>query len=248
MAKLFNKFTNRQGLLVYGGEASSDYGMVVAEAPTFERPARKKSVFTVPGRNGAIVFQQDAWDDVTRSYRVWIAQDKINPELNRLIDDFEAWLNSQKGYQRLEDNFEPEIFRLAYYNGGNSFSNTLTAYGEADISFTCRPERFYKDGEKALTVVNGDKIFNPTRFSSKPLIHIEGSGTITVSCGGKTLSANVTDYINIDCETMNAYRQAAENKNSQISGSFPTVEPGFNTVGLTGSVSKCTITPRYFTI
>ena len=67
MAKLFNEFTNRRGLIVYGGEASSDYGMVVAEAPSFERPTRKQSVYTVPGRNGAVVFQQAAWDDVSRS-------------------------------------------------------------------------------------------------------------------------------------------------------------------------------------
>lgn len=247
MAKLFNEFTNRRGLIVYGGEASSDYGMVVAEAPSFERPTRKQSVYTVPGRNGAVVFQQDAWEDVVRSYQVWLADD-AEQDLVDQVDAFEAWLNSQKGYQRLEDSFEPDVFRLAYYSGGIGVSNHLTQYGEATLSFTCRPERFYKSGEQPVTVVNGDKINNPTRFTSKPLIHIEGSGTVTITCGGKTMSASVTDYINIDCEQMNAYRLPAENKNSQISGSFPVIEPGINTVGITGTVSLCTITPRYFTI
>ena len=247
MAKLFNEFTNRRGLIVYGGEASSDYGMVVAEAPSFERPTRKQSVYTVPGRMGDVVFQQDAWNDVVRTYQVWMADD-ADKSLVDTVDAFEAWLNSQKGYQRLEDSFEPDVFRLAYYSGGIGVSNHLTQYGEATLSFTCRPERFYKSGEQPVTVVNGDKINNPTRFASKPLIHIEGSGTVTISCGGKTMSASVTDYINIDCEQMNAYRLPAENKNSQISGSFPTIEPGINTVGITGTVSLCTITPRYFTI
>lgn len=247
MAKLFNEFTNRRGLIVYGGEASSDYGMVVAEAPSFERPTRKQSVYTVPGRNGAVVFQQDAWEDVVRSYQVWLADD-AEKDLVDQVDAFEAWLNSQKGYQRLEDSFEPDVFRLAYYSGGIGVSNHLTQYGEATLSFTCRPERFYKSGEQPVTVVNGDKINNPTRFAAKPLIHIEGSGTVTITCGGKTMSASVTDYINIDCEQMNAYRLPAENKNSQISGSFPVIEPGINTVGITGTVSLCTITPRYFTI
>lgn len=247
MAKLFNEFTNRRGLIVYGGEASSDYGMVVAEAPSFERPTRKQSVYTVPGRNGAVVFQQDAWEDVVRSYQVWLADD-AEKDLVDQVDAFEAWLNSQKGYQRLEDSFEPDVFRLAYYSGGIGVSNHLTQYGEATLSFTCRPERFYKSGEQPVTVVNGDKINNPTRFAAKPLIHIEGSGTVTITCGGKTMSASVTDYINIDCEQMNAYRLPAENKNSQISGSFPVIEPGINIVGITGTVSLCTITPRYFTI
>ena len=246
MPNLFDNATNRQGLIVYGGESSADYGMVVSEAPAYERPNRKQTVYTVPGRNGAVVFQDDAWEDVIRSYNVWIA--KGVQALPVKVDAFEAMLNSMKGYQRLEDNFEPDIFRLAYYSGGNNFSNNMTQYGEATISFTCRPERFLKTGEQEVTVINGDKLQNFTRFTSKPLIHIEGSGTVTVSIGGNTISASVTDYINIDCETMNAYRLAAENKNSDISGSFPVIKPGENTVGITGTTTKVTVVPRYFTI
>ena len=50
MAKVFNMTTNKNGLFVYAGEASSDYGMVIAEAPAFERGKRKTTVYNVPGR------------------------------------------------------------------------------------------------------------------------------------------------------------------------------------------------------
>jgi len=246
MSKLFNIATNKRGLIVYGGESSSDYGMVVSEAPAYERPNRKQTIYTVPGRNGAVVFQDDAWEDVVRSYNVWIAEG-VQP-LSVKVSAFEAMLNSMKGWQRLEDSFEPDVFRLAYYSGGNDFSNKMTQYGEATINFTCRPERFLKTGEQEVTVINNQKIVNQTRFTAKPLIHIEGSGTVTVAIGGNTISASITDYINIDCETMNAYRLAAENKNSDISGSFPKIIPGENTVGITGTTTKVTIVPRYFTI
>lgn len=246
MSKLFNIATNKRGLIVYGGESSSDYGMVVSEAPAYERPNRKQTIYTVPGRNGAVVFQDDAWEDVVRSYNVWIAEG-VQP-LSVKVSAFEAMLNSMKGWQRLEDSFEPDVFRLAYYSGGNDFSNKMTQYGEATINFTCRPERFLKTGEQEITVINNQKIVNQTRFTAKPLIYIEGSGTVTVAIGGNTISASITDYINIDCETMNAYRLAAENKNSDISGSFPKIIPGENTVGITGTTTKVTIVPRYFTI
>ena len=247
MAKVFNMTTNKQGLIVFGGEASSDFGMVVAEAPTFERPNRKATTYTVPGRNGAVIFQQDAWDDVVRSYEVWLANSK-GQNIVETVNAFEAWLNSLNGYQRLEDSFEPEVFRLAYFIGGINFSNEVMQAGKATLSFTCRPERFYKSGEHEITVTNGTKIFNPTRFTSKPLIHIEGSGTVTVAIGGYTISATLTDYINIDCETMNAYRLAAENKNADISGSFPVIPSGVQTVGITVTTTKVTIVPRFFTI
>lgn len=247
MAKLFDLGTNRRGLIVYGGEASSDYGMVIAEAPTFEKPSRKNTVYQVPGRNGAILFQEDAYNDVNRSYKVWIAKDETD-DLDEAVRAFTGWLNSITGYQRLEDNFEPDVFRLAYYNGGQDVSNELTQYGETTITFTCRPERFLKVGEDPITVTNGTKVNNPTRFASKPLIHIEGSGTVTITFGGATMSATLTDYINIDCDAMNAYRLPAENRNDKITGTFPKLVPGVNTIGLTGSVSKCVITPRFFTI
>ena len=96
--------------------------------------------------------------------------------------------------------------------------------------------------------MNGSKINNPTRFESKPLIHIEGSGAVSLSIEGVTITATISDYINLDCETMNAYRLPAENMNSYVGGTFPTVKEGVNSIGITGSVTSATITPRYFTI
>lgn len=248
MPELFNNDTNKQGLIVYGGESSSDYGMVVAEAPAYERPKRKETIYNVPGRNGSIIFQEDAWEDVNRSYKVWLAPSRTRT-LTQRVDALEAWLNSKTGYVRLEDNFEPDVYRLAYYSGGDGFSNSLTQYGEATLSFTCRPERFLKSAESAITVTNGDSISNPTRYASKPLIHIEGVGTVKVSINGVTITAkDITDYINIDCYRMNAYRLASENKNSKVSGTFPKIEPGANSISITGTTTLVTITPRYFTI
>lgn len=243
---LFNG-TNRQGLIVYGGEASDDYGIVVSEAPVYDKPVRKTEVFNVPGRNGSILFQQNAFEDVTRTYKVWVSEG--NDNLVTKVNAISAWLFSKTGYQRLEDSFEPDVFRLAYYSGGNEFTNQLLMAAEADLLFTCRPERFYKDGENEITVSNGDKIFNVTRFASKPLIHIEGTGTVSVSIAGTTITAkDLVDYINIDCDRMDAYRLTSENRNDKISGTFPTIVPGQNTIGITGSVTKVTIVPRYFTI
>lgn len=248
MAKLFNLGTNKQGLIVYGGESSADYGMVVSEAPAFDAPVRKQTVFNVAGRNGAIIFQEDAWEDVTRSYNVWLAYD-IDTLADKVMA-FEAMLNSKKGYQRLEDSFEPDVFRLAYYTGGDSFTNRMTAVGEATLNFICRPERFLKSGEFPIEVTDGDGLFNPTRFTSKPLIKITvpSSGTVTISCGGNTMEAEVDDYLYIDCDLMNAYRLPTENKNGKITGTFPVILAGANTIGITGTVTSVEITPRFFNI
>lgn len=247
---------NKQGLIVFGGERSDNYGMVVSEAPSFERARRKQTVITVPGRTGDVVFQEDAWEDVPRQYNVFIAEDlqedsggNISGTLAERVDNFEAMLNSKTGYQRLEDNFEPDVYRRAYYSGGDGFTNELLAVGRATINFTCDARRFLKSGETPIQVNNGDAIVNPTRFKSKPLIHIEASNkTIGITINGKTITAVVADYINIDCEKMNAYRLAAENKNADISGDFPTIASGSNTITITGTPTKVTIKPNWFII
>lgn len=246
---MLNLGTNKQGLIVYDGVSSTDYGIVVSEAPSFDKPQRKSSVFNVPGRNGSVLFQEDAYNDVTRSYKVFLTDNARN-NLNEVVNRFTDWLYSVRGYQRLEDSFEPDIFRLAYFSGGQNFSNEMMQAGETTLQFTCRPERFFKSGETEITVSNGDKLVNATNYTAKPLIYIEvpAEETVTVSIGGKSIVANVDDYIYIDSERMNAYRTAAENMNSEVSGTFPTIAPGENGIGITGTVTKVTIIPKYFTI
>lgn len=246
---------NRDGLITYGGGSSSDYGMVVSEAPTFEQPKRKLTVFTVPGRNGSVLFEQDAFEDVVRSYKVWVAQEieedsggSISGTLAERVNAITSWLNSLSGYQELSDSFEPDVYRLAYYSGGNDVSNELMQYGETTLTFTCRPERFLVSAKDPVTVVNNSVLNNPTLFKSKPLIHIEGSGIVEVGINGVTIGATVDGYINIDCERLNAYRAMTENMNGSISGAFPVMEPGNNTITISGSPTLVQITPKYFII
>lgn len=253
----YNSLTNRQGLIVWGGDNSTDYGMVVRECPAFDKPTKRTEAFTVPGRNGSILFIDGSYEDVTRSYNVWIDENIVvdsggteTGTLAERVNAFTAWLLSKNGYTRLEDNFEPDYYRMAYYSGANDITNELMEYGETTLTFTCRPERFLKSGETAVTVNNGDTLTNPTLFASKPLIYIQGAGTITVSISGVSIVATVTDYIYIDCEKMNAYRLASENRNDKITGTFPVIQPGANGIGITvsGTLTAVKITPRYFTI
>lgn len=259
MPELFDNDTNRQGLIVYGSVNSSNYGIVVGEPPAFERPTRKQTIFNVPGRNGSVVFQEDAWEDVTRTYNVWLSENIVEDSggdksgyLAQYVAAFEEALNSQNGWNMLQDNFEPDIYRLAYYSGGDGFSNELTQYGRANLRFVCRPERFLMSGlggDMFLTA-GAHTVVNPTKFVAKPIITIivPSPTTIKVAIGSEEITAEVTDYINIDCETMNAYRLAVENMNNKISGKFPTYKPGSNTVTITGTITSVDIQPRWYVI
>ena len=250
----YSTLTNRQGLIVWGGKSSTDYGIVVSEAPAFDKPVLRTDVFNIPGRNGSVLYQNGTFNDTTRSYKVWIDEDAtedsggvISGTLADRVYAFAGWLYSQTGYKRLEDNFEPDIFRMAYISGGQDITNELLMAGETTITFICRPERYLKSGETAVTIVSsGVTIDNPTKFNSKPLLRVYGSGEYTLSINSQALTINVDGYIDIDCEQMNAWKGTV-NKNSDISGVFPELVPGTNTITFSG-FTKIEITPRFYYI
>ena len=255
----WNTLTNKQGLIKWGGVDSSNYGIVVEECPAFDKPKIRTDVYNVPGRNGSILFQDGSFDDVSRAYKILVDENTqydsggspVSGTLADRVNAFTAALYSKKGYQELSDNFEPDIFRLAYLTGGQDFSNELLMYGRSTLQFTCRPERFLNDG-KNITLFTGASFteINPTLFTSKPLWTIVGgTGTVTITSGGKTITASLgtNESIQIDSDRMNAY-YGTTNKNNKISGDFPVLAPGTNTIAVTGTYTNVQFQPRYFTI
>lgn len=236
------------GHFAFNGQNSSNFGICVESTPSLDRPERQHNIYNVPGRNGAIIEQLDTFNNVNREYRVWAANDYYN-SVDKDYNAISEWLYNSNGYCRLEDDFEPDIFRLAYFVGPMDVENLLNMYGKTKLTFNCRPERFYKDGEKTITVASGSNIQNRTAFTAKPLIRIAGSGNCSIRIGTHTMNiTGLVDYIYIDCDTMEAYRQAAENKNNMISGDFPVIDSGTQSIVTTGTITDIKVTPRWYTI
>lgn len=223
------------------------FGIVVEKAPNIIRPTRKVTKFSVPGRNGDIVMQQDAWENYEQTYDIWTGEDQ-NYTAQQRFAEIASILNSSSGYCRLEDDFEPEIYRMAAFNGPMDAENILNKYGRVTLSFDCRPERFLKSGEIPKTVTTGTTLVNTTRFSSKPLIKVTGSGNGILTIQGQQLDiTGMVDFLYIDCDAMDVYRLPSENRNSLMTGVFPKLLPGNNVVTFTG-FDSVEITTRLFTI
>ena len=63
--------TSMRTCFTWNGKNSGDFGIYVQKTPKLTRAARKMQVVDVEGRNGAIVFPQKAWNNVSRSYAVF---------------------------------------------------------------------------------------------------------------------------------------------------------------------------------
>lgn len=229
-------------MIWWHGRSSDDVGVIVEKYPEVIVPRRKQEKVSVPGRSGDLIFEQDAYENYTQRYEVYVSAE--HPRLTTISHTVAEWL-MVKGYQKLEDSYWLDTFRLACYSGGTNIENILNRFGRAEIEFDCKPQRFYKSGSYAIEMTNGQKLWNPSQFTAKPLIVITGSGAGTISDGTNTLTLTDCD-VTIDCDLMQIYK-GTTNKNSVGSGAFLALDRE-STITWDGGITAVSLTPRWWTI
>lgn len=224
--------------------SSDDVHVVVERYPNVIVPNRKQEKIAIPGRSGDLLIQQDAFENVRQQYDIYISAE--TPRLPTIAHKVAEWL-CVKGYQRLEDSYWLDTFRLASFQGGIDIANILNRFGRGTIEFDCKPQRYYKSGDFFISLSNGQKLINPSPFTAKPEIFVAGSGAGTLTINGKTLSLTNTTNVTIDCDTMQVFRNG-ESANSIASGTFPDLPDGESAISWTGGILGIRIRPRWWTL
>lgn len=240
------------GIIVFNNIPSTSVGIEVSTFPQYTLPEKEYETVHIPGKSGDLVIDTGSYKNVTRSYQVNAATYDI-VRYDQKMNAIAEWLHSTSGYCRLEDTYEPDFFRLAYYQEGVSFENLFNEAGQGTLNFICKPQRFYKTGDVGVKFTENGKIQNRTNFTSKPLLHIVTNDTAgTVTIGSYTIGIKAESGINItvDCDLQDAY-YGTENKNYCIvlnDGEFPKLTPGENVVSFTGGIISVEVIPRWWTV
>ena len=91
-------------------------------------------------------------------------------------------------------------------------------------------------------------ITNPTAFESRPDIKLYGSGAVVIMIqpqGRGMMISNLDEYIEIDSELMNCFKDTVL-KNDILSGEgFPALKPGTTTIACAGNVQRIEVIPRW---
>lgn len=166
--------------LVFDGVDSRDYGIYITGDAVFNSPERDVEMIEIPGRNGAYALDKGRFGNIEVSYPAGIFGD-TEADFREGIRAFRNALASRKGYKRLEDEYNPDEYRMAVYKSGLEVTPTALKAGEFTITFDCQPQRFLKSGETAVTVADGGTITNPTLFESHPLLQVWGYGEVGIN-------------------------------------------------------------------
>lgn len=228
--------------LTFAGANSLDYGVQISGGGTYGAPERVYEVVEVPGRNGNLLIDQNRYQNIQVSYPAFIAR-----KFSENVEGWRNWLLSHIGYQRLEDTYHPDEYRLACYNDIFSVETTpANLGGRFEINFTAKPQRWLKIGEDLRAVTSGDVLKNPTVFPAKPLVRIYGSGTVTLGTQVVTITAHTQAYMDVDSELLDCHC-GTTNLNSYATFSddkFPVLE-GDTAVTFSG-ITKLEIAPRWW--
>lgn len=232
-------------MIWWNGICSEDMHVRVERYPARPVPKRKGSAQSVEGRNGDLIDQQDAWENVVQPYDVYLSGE-FHGGMQMVARQAVAWL-MVKGYHKLEDSYDPDIFRLAYVEGGLEFANTFNQFGRGTIEFNCKPQRFLREGAVARQTLSGTVLLNPTGYTARPLIVVQGAGSGSLTVGGRTMTLSDCNGVTIDSENEDVFR-GNENLNSAAAGPFPLLEAGQTAITWEGGITGVEITPRWFFI
>lgn len=162
----------------FDGVTSASFGVHLTGTGVFNAPTRAIEMVNIPARNGAFPQDMGYFENIEVTYTASIVADN-ETDFADAVSDLRNWLCSRKGYCRLEDDYNPDEYRMAVYKSGLEVEPFRLEQAEFEIVFDCKPQRFLKSGETPITVTSGNTITNPTLFDAKPLLEVEGYGNIS---------------------------------------------------------------------
>lgn len=231
--------------LIYNGESSADYDLLVGAQNTFNAPKRSVTKYTIPGRNGDLIKDNGCFENVSVAYTI-VCKNRFES----LADSISAWLKSPTSYCRLEDSHHPEYYRMGLVTDAITYTTgALNHSAKATVTFDCKPQKWLTEGERVEKFTSAGTIFNPTKFASKPLIKVYGNGQSTLKIGDYSMNLNLQAYVTIDSELMDCTRGNMNMNGSVVfTSGFPELKSGMNLITFTGGITSIEITGRWWTI
>lgn len=203
----------------FKGISSDDMEVVIEEEQHFlARASQKTEIISIDGKDGDVI-NLLGYSSIERPIKVQILN-------SSKLDDILAWLNGVGTFE-----YKDRITTAYFYQAFEPIRNSIIKV--ADLMFTRNPF-WHKRNDDFVTV--DDVIVNEGNVYSKPIIRIEkvNDEKIDLTIANvrfKYTFDNEEDYVEIDCEEMNAYHNGLlRNKFLEIGYDFPILNVGENAV------------------
>lgn len=218
----------------------TDFGIIISKRPTIPSPKRRITNLIVPGRNSSLRFDENTYEDITITVECSLKEEGLPNK----IDDIKGWLIGTRESSLIFD-FQKDKKYIAQVVNTIDFTQVYKIFSRFIIVFNCQPFK-YAINNSTLNLINSEKVTNVGTIYSEPIIKVVGNGDINLNIQSQTIKfKGITDHIILDSLQQNAYNQSGENLNNKVTGEFPVLSVGDNSISWSGNVSKIEITPNW---
>jgi phage-related protein len=219
---------------IWNDENSLDNGIIVNELPAITRAEERVEKIHVSGRSGYLIETDGSYEGTVKPCECTLDEGNI--------DYINIWL---RGYGKVVFSNEPEKVYTAYIINQIPFNKVIPTLHKFVVVFDCQPFKEIVDQE-TITITQPTTLYNQGTKESEPKLKIYGTGNVSITINNQTFYINnLVDYIIVDSEMMDCYRDSQSFNNLMI-GDFPTfkVEEG-NSISYSGNIEKIEINPRW---
>lgn len=211
------------------GTTFNSMGIIIEKTPIPDKPKHSYSQYTIQGRNGYLAIDNETYDPLLLSLECHFDTNKVAD-----INELRAWLD---GYGELQINNE-RVY-TGYISNSIPFEK-ITHFRKFIIQFTLQPLA------KAVETTTIDALqidtFNSDTFAKAyPIITITGTGDISFSINNInfTIYEASGTYV-LDCDAKIITKNGI-NQSMNMSGDFPYIVNGSNSVVKGGSITAVSI-------
>ena len=213
----------------WNGTSFNSMGIIIEKTPIPNKPKHSYNQYTIPGRSGYLAIDNKTFEPLFLSLECHFDTNNVAD-----INELRAWLD---GYGTLQLDDEKEY--TGYISNSISFDK-ITHFRKFLIQFTLQP---LAKATTATTInaLSLATISVDTYGYAYPKITITGTGDISLTLNGTQFTIYDADgtYV-LDCEAKIITKNGI-NQSSNMSGNFPELKNGNNSLVKSGTITALTI-------
>lgn len=223
--------------VIFNGKCSDEIdGLVIEESPTISRPKKRIEYIVIDGKDGDIAEEQ-GYSSYTKELKIGL---KPNADIDEVMNYFDG------GGIAIFSN-EPDKIYNVIADDKIDYKRLVT-FKKATVKFHVQPYKYLAEEAPFIFNITNQtelKVSNVGYISSKPIITLYGTGTVELIVNGiNVFHIDIDDeYVVVDSLQEEAYKNNIL-KNRQMTGRFPILKSGINTIKWVGNLTKIKIEPK----
>ena len=211
-------------------------GLWITEPPLLPATERIVQKIEVDGREGSLTIFK-GWRDCEIPVKVALLGADIRGRYRNALAQIQ-------GAKTMYFSNDPTVYYKVKSVVVEPLYMRLSQLGEFTINFSCAPFK-YQRNVAVITRTASGTLSNPGTVYSLPKITVYGTGTRTLTINGKAVVLNLLSaHLILDSELKECYFGNTA-QNTLMTGDFPVLEPGNNTITLGTGITKGEIEPRW---